>query len=57
MKAEDLAIRPRGGIQLRTVDRDRLNERVGNLAPARMREVLFGLSLVFGLDAPLRNGE
>lgn len=37
--------------QLRTVDRDRLTERVGNLAPARVREVLEGLALVFGLDA------
>jgi mRNA interferase MazF len=37
--------------QLRTVDRDRLTERVGHLAPARVREVLDGLALVFGLDA------
>jgi mRNA interferase MazF len=35
--------------QLRTVDRDRLAERVGHLAPGRMREVLEGLGLVFGL--------
>jgi mRNA interferase MazF len=38
--------------QLRTVDRERLVERLGNLAPARVREVLDGLALVFGLDAP-----
>jgi len=38
--------------QLRTVDRERLTERVGILAPARVREVLEGLALVFGLDAP-----
>jgi mRNA interferase MazF len=37
--------------QLRTVDRDRLTERVGHLAPGRVREVLDGLALVFGLDA------
>ena len=37
--------------QLRTVDRERLTERVGQLAPARIREVLDGLALVFGLDA------
>ena len=37
--------------QLRTVDRERLIERLGNLAPARVREVLDGLALVFGLDA------
>jgi mRNA interferase MazF len=36
--------------QVRTVDRDRLTEPVGHLAPARMREVLDGLALVFGLD-------
>ena len=37
--------------QLRTVDRERLTERVGQLPPARIREVLGGLALVFGLDA------
>jgi mRNA interferase MazF len=37
--------------QLRTVDRERLTEMVGHLAPARVREVLDGLALVFGLDA------
>jgi mRNA interferase MazF len=37
--------------QLRTVDRDRLTERVGHLPLARLREVLEGLALVLGLDA------
>ena len=37
--------------QLRTVDRDRLTEKLGQLAPARVREVLRGLALVLGLDA------
>jgi mRNA interferase MazF len=37
--------------QLRTVDRDRLTEKLGQLAPARVREVLHGLALVLGLDA------
>jgi mRNA interferase MazF len=39
--------------QLRTVDRERLAQadRVGHLAPARLREVLDGLALVLGLDA------
>ena len=36
--------------QLRTVDRLRLAERVGAVAPARLREVLRGLALLFGLD-------
>jgi len=38
--------------QVRTVDRERLTERVGHLAPGRVREVLDGLALVFGLEAP-----
>jgi mRNA interferase MazF len=38
--------------QVRTIDRERLAERVGHLAPARVREVLDGLALVLGLDAP-----
>src|SRR5262245_10909718 len=38
--------------QLRTVDRGRLDERVGSLAPARVREILGGLSLVLGLEPP-----
>jgi mRNA interferase MazF len=37
--------------QLRTVDRDRLTESVGHLAPGRLREVLGGLALVLGLDS------
>jgi|SRR5580698_4650671 mRNA interferase MazF len=37
--------------QLRTVDRERLIEKVGHLSPARLREVLAGLGLVLGLDA------
>jgi mRNA interferase MazF len=36
--------------QVRTVDRDRLTEKVGSLTPARLTEVLDGLSLVLGLD-------
>ena len=37
--------------QVRTVDRSRLGDRVGTLSPARVREVLQGLSLVLGIDA------
>lgn len=36
--------------QLRTIDRDRLEELIGTLSPPRIRQVLLGLSLVFGLD-------
>jgi mRNA interferase MazF len=36
--------------QLRTLDRSRLVERVGILGPARLREVLQGLALLFGTD-------
>lgn len=36
--------------QVRTVDRDRLGELVGALTPRRVREILLGLALVFGLD-------
>jgi mRNA interferase MazF len=36
--------------QLRTVDRTRLGECVGAVAPARLREVLGGLALLFGFD-------
>lgn len=36
--------------QLRTVDRSRLGERVGVLGPARLREVLRGLALLFGTN-------
>ena len=38
--------------QLRTIDRSRLGERVGSLGPARLREVLTGLALLFGHDDP-----
>jgi mRNA interferase MazF len=36
--------------QLRTIDRNRLGERVGVLGPARLREILRGLALLFGTD-------
>ena len=36
--------------QLRTIDRQRLGERIGSLSPSRLRQVLDGLSLVLGLD-------
>jgi mRNA interferase MazF len=36
--------------QLRTIDRGRLGERIGSLGPARLREVLQGLGLLFGND-------
>ena len=36
--------------QLRTIDRSRLGERVGVLTPARLRQVLKGLALLFGTD-------
>ncbi len=36
--------------QVRTVDRDRLAEKVGQLPHGRMREVLEGLALVLGFD-------
>jgi len=38
---------------LRTVDRERLTptDKVGHLAPGRVREVLDGLALMLGLDA------
>jgi mRNA interferase MazF len=36
--------------QLRTVDRNRLGERVGVLGPSRLREVLRGLALLFGTE-------
>lgn len=35
---------------LRTIDRDRLGERIGTLSSQRVRQVLTGLSLLFGLD-------
>jgi mRNA interferase MazF len=36
--------------QLRTVDRSRFSERVGILGPARLREVVRGIALLFGTD-------
>jgi mRNA interferase MazF len=36
--------------QVRTIDRDRLGERIGALTPRRLRDVLVGLALVFGVD-------
>ena len=36
--------------QVRTIDRDRLGELIGVLSPIRIRHVLQGLALVFGLD-------
>jgi mRNA interferase MazF len=36
--------------QIRTVDRSRLGERVGVLPPARTRQVLEGLALLFGTE-------
>jgi mRNA interferase MazF len=37
--------------QIRTVDRQRLTERIGALSPTRVHQVLRGLALVFGWDA------
>ena len=39
--------------QLRTMDRNKLTERSGALGPARLRQVLAGLALVLGTEAPL----
>ena len=36
--------------QMQTVDRSRLRERVGALGPARLRDVLKGLTLLLGTD-------
>jgi mRNA interferase MazF len=36
--------------QVRTIDRDRLGESIGVLSAPRIRQVLQGLALVFGLD-------
>ena len=41
--------------QLRTIDRDRLVERVGSLTPTRLREVLSGLALVLGTDTLIQS--
>jgi len=38
--------------QVRTLDRDRLDECLGAVSPTRLREILEGLALVMGLDAP-----
>jgi len=43
--------------QIRTIDRDRLAELVGTLGPSRIRQVLKGLSLVFGLDSLIEEEE
>ena len=37
--------------QLRTVDRERLTERIGALSPARIDQIRRGLALVFGCDS------
>lgn len=42
--------------QLRTVDRSRLGTRIGVLGPARLREVLRGLALLFGTDDAVEAG-
>jgi mRNA interferase MazF len=39
--------------QLRTIDRSRLGERIGMLGPARLREVLTGLTLLFGNETEI----
>ena len=36
--------------QIRAIDRERLDDRLGSLSAQRIRQVLEGLSLVFGLD-------
>ena len=36
--------------QIRTIDRSTLTERIGSLSPARIREILEGLSLLLGTD-------
>jgi mRNA interferase MazF len=38
--------------QVRTVDRERLGDRVGALSPLRIRQVIEGLALVLGCDGP-----
>jgi mRNA interferase MazF len=38
--------------QLRTLDRARLTTKVGSLPPARVKDVLKGIALVLGTDAP-----
>ena len=36
--------------QVRTIDKTRLGDRVGALGPAKLREVLRGVALLFGTD-------
>ena len=36
--------------QLRTVDRERLDEHIGSLSPGRVREILRGVVMLFGID-------
>lgn len=38
--------------QVRTIDRSRLEDPIGSLRPRRIRELLRGLALVFGVDEP-----
>jgi len=40
--------------QIRTIDRDRLDQPIGVLSPRHIREILGGLSLVVGLDDGVR---
>jgi mRNA interferase MazF len=37
---------------LRAMDRSRFGEHIGTLSPARMRQVLEGIALIFGLELP-----
>ncbi|MGH9322467.1 MAG: type II toxin-antitoxin system PemK/MazF family toxin [Vicinamibacteria bacterium] len=37
--------------QIRTVDREALSQRIGSLGPARIRQILEGLALLFGCEA------
>jgi len=39
--------------QLATVDRARLGDRIGSLRPQRVKEVLRGLALVFGIEGAI----
>jgi mRNA interferase MazF len=42
--------------QVVTIDRERLGDKIGTLSPSRVREVLQGLGLVFGLELPATYG-
>lgn len=42
--------------QIRTIDRSRLEDKVGTLGPGRLRDVLAGLALVLGTDELPRPG-